>query len=79
MKTKGKAPFIVLLLLWTAGARIDAQIKSNDKLQQVFENYYEERLKLFPLEATTLGDNRYNNILQNDGSTEFLKKEEGFL
>ena len=78
MKTKWKAPFIVLLILWSVGARIDAQIKSNDKLQQVFENYYEDRLKLFPLEATSLGDNRYNNILPNDGSTEYLKKRKEF-
>jgi uncharacterized protein (DUF885 family) len=78
MKTKRKATFIVLLIIWTAGARIGAQIKSNDKPQQVFENYYEERLKLFPLEATTLGDNRYNNILQNEGSVEFLKKRKEF-
>jgi uncharacterized protein (DUF885 family) len=78
MKTFRKATFIVFLFIWTARAGIVAQIKSNDKLQKVFENYFEERLKLFPLEATSLGDDRYNNILQNDGSTEFLKKKKEF-
>lgn len=57
---------------------MEAQVKSNDKLQHLFENYYEERLKLFPLEATSLGDDRYNNILQNDGSKEFLKQLNDF-
>ena len=33
--------------------------------------YYEERLKLFPVEATQIGDNRYNNLLPNDISVEF--------
>jgi uncharacterized protein (DUF885 family) len=31
------------------------------KLSGVFENYYEDRLKLFPLEATSIGDPRYND------------------
>ena len=30
------------------------------------ETYYEERLSLFPFEATQQGDNRYNNLLLND-------------
>jgi uncharacterized protein (DUF885 family) len=33
--------------------------------------YYEERLQLFPMEATQVGDNRYNHLLPNDISTEF--------
>ncbi len=32
-----------------------------DNLQQLFDNYWEERMQLFPLEATANGDNRYNN------------------
>src|SRR5688500_9703699 len=33
--------------------------------------YYEERLRLFPMEATQIGDNRYNNLLPNDISKDF--------
>ena len=40
----------------------------NIPLHQLFDNYYEARLKLFPLEATEIGDSRYNNLLPNDGS-----------
>lgn len=31
----------------------------------LFDRYYEERLKLYPLEATYAGDNRYNDVLPN--------------
>ena len=31
------------------------------QLSGIFENYYEDRLKLFPLEATSIGDPRYND------------------
>lgn len=35
----------------------------NEKLNSVFSKYWEERMALFPLEATAIGDNRYNNQL----------------
>ncbi len=35
-------------------------------LQTVFNNYWEERLKLYPLEATAAGDTRYNGQLPNN-------------
>ena len=37
--------------------------QSNAALNKMFDDYYEERLKLFPLEATQNGDNRYNDLL----------------
>ena len=37
--------------------------ESNADLNKMFDNYYEERLKLYPLEATQNGDNRYNDLL----------------
>lgn len=39
--------------------------KDDSKLKTVLENYYQERLKLFPMEATMAGDERYNNLLPN--------------
>jgi uncharacterized protein (DUF885 family) len=38
----------------------------NKELAALFERYYEDRMKLYPLEATSNGDNRYNNILKID-------------
>lgn len=38
--------------------------KTHDDLVKVFNNYWEERMKLFPLEATQNGDNRYNDRME---------------
>ncbi len=35
----------------------------NKELAAVFDKYYDERLRLFPLEATQIGDTRYNALL----------------
>jgi uncharacterized protein (DUF885 family) len=35
-------------------------------IDSVYATYYEDRLKLFPLDATTNGDSRYNNLLPID-------------
>ncbi len=39
---------------------------NNSELAALFNNYWEARMKLFPLEATAIGDNRYNNLLPVD-------------
>jgi uncharacterized protein (DUF885 family) len=39
-------------------------------IHEVFDLYYEERLQLYPLEATRVGDNRYNHLFFNDISEE---------
>lgn len=41
-------------------------------LHRLFDQYYEDRLKLFPLESTSIGDNRYNDLLPNDGSVQYI-------
>jgi uncharacterized protein (DUF885 family) len=54
---------------------------NNDKsleIAQLFENYYQESLKLYPLQATSQGDLRYNDFLPNDLSDVFRKKEKEF-
>jgi uncharacterized protein (DUF885 family) len=47
-------------------------------LNDFLEAYYEERLPLFPLEATQAGDNRYNDLLPNDISLDFRKELKAF-
>jgi uncharacterized protein (DUF885 family) len=51
---------------------------ANKELAKVFDNYYEGRLKLYPLEATFIGDTRYNDLLPNDGSAQFIKQAHDF-
>ncbi|UOQ71906.1 DUF885 domain-containing protein [Hymenobacter cellulosilyticus] len=50
----------------TTGA--DANVKD---LKTLFENYWEEQAKLFPMSATAQGDNRYNDQLPNDQTKAF--------
>jgi uncharacterized protein (DUF885 family) len=66
---------LLLLVFCFSGTRSAAQnTVRNEALHQLFENYYQERLPLFPLEATSNGDERYNHVLHNDGSQAYLKK-----
>jgi uncharacterized protein (DUF885 family) len=44
----------------------------------LFANYHEERLKLYPLEATMAGDNRYNDQLPNNLTEQFRNSERAF-
>ena len=66
--------FILSICLIAHSKKICAQHATENKsLHQLFDNYYEERLRLYPIEATNQGDSRYNDLLQNDGSAPFLK------
>jgi uncharacterized protein (DUF885 family) len=41
-------------------------------------DYYEERLHLYPMEATQAGDNRYNDLFPNDITTSYRAKLKDF-
>jgi uncharacterized protein (DUF885 family) len=43
-------------------------------LPSLLEQYWEENAKLFPLNATTTGDNRYNDQLPNDQTAAFREQ-----
>ncbi|AHJ98646.1 DUF885 domain-containing protein [Hymenobacter swuensis] len=47
-------------------------------LPTLFDAYWEENARLFPLEATTQGDNRYNDQLPNDGTRAFRRQLQNF-
>jgi uncharacterized protein (DUF885 family) len=51
---------------------------SSSDLDSIAANYYEEYLKLYPLEATSQGDERYNDLLPDNLSQDFIKKEIAF-
>ncbi|HEX2607574.1 MAG TPA: DUF885 family protein, partial [Flavisolibacter sp.] len=46
-----------------AGASDSTATAKNDSLDALFSNYWEDRMKLYPVEATLSGDNRYNDRL----------------
>jgi uncharacterized protein (DUF885 family) len=45
-------------------------------LAALFTNYWEEQARLFPLQATRQGDNRYNNLLPNDQTQAFRQQQQ---
>ncbi len=51
---------------------------ANPELAKMFDQYFEDRLKLYPLEATGQGDNRYNDLLPNDISAPFRTSAKAF-
>ncbi|MGE5108210.1 MAG: DUF885 domain-containing protein [Sphingobacteriales bacterium] len=47
-------------------------------INRMFDSYWEERMKLFPLEATTNGDNRYNDQYPNFATTAYREQIKSF-
>jgi uncharacterized protein (DUF885 family) len=57
------------------GPSVKKAPEGKQTVNQLSESYYEEYLKLFPQEATSIGDNRYNDRLDFDISTAHLKTQ----
>jgi uncharacterized protein (DUF885 family) len=59
-----------------AGQQVAAPVAdAGQRLNAMFERYFEEYLELNPLYATQLGDNRYNDRLPNDIGPEYRARE----
>lgn len=76
--------YLLLILIGLAGCNskpTELAITVNTKLQldSLLENYYQEHLKFFPLQATSEGDNRYNDTLPNYLSNDFKIAYQEFL
>lgn len=62
----------ILMLLTACTSKQNKEAVAVKKpFNDFLDAYYEERLKLFPMEATQIGDNRYNNLLPNEISEDF--------
>lgn len=53
--------------------------EANKNLAALFNQYYEERLQIFPLEATANGDTRYNNLLPAEFTDSYREKLKNFF
>lgn len=51
---------------------------NNKELANVLEQYFDEKMQLFPLEATINGDNRFNNLLPADFTDSYRSKLKDF-
>ena len=79
----------LLLLLFFAGCSQNdnnkkqsgekSVIKGNDSLAALFNNYYDQRMQLFPLEATANGDNRFNDLMPVEFTDSYRQKLHHFF
>ena len=60
---------LILMFIQTSCSDSEKEsVAESKKLNQIFDEYFEETLKLYPTYATYIGDNRYDDRLQNDAS-----------
>ena len=69
------AIFAGLILMISCKKSDIALPKSEANIDSIASKYYEGYLKMYPLEATMQGDSRYNGLLSNNISSEFISKE----
>jgi uncharacterized protein (DUF885 family) len=69
---------VLCLLTGILFCACESKPKNNEELNTLFENYYQERLKFFPLEATSQGDTSLNDQLPIDISETYRKNLLGF-
>ncbi|HEY0054177.1 MAG TPA: DUF885 family protein, partial [Pedobacter sp.] len=62
-----------MLTLYSCTRDVKTESKAIDKtdVSEIFDSYWEDYLKFYPLEATQQGDNRYNGLLVNDQTQQF--------
>lgn len=60
-------------------AKKETTAEDNNEFKKVLDNYYKERMKLFPIESTTSGDSIYNNLLPNNLTDEYNNEVKAFF
>jgi uncharacterized protein (DUF885 family) len=68
----------ILVLLAGCATKEMSTLSREDAFDRFVENYYEEYLKLDPLEATMIADKRYNDLLPNDISVGYRNQLRSF-
>ncbi|MEP7377786.1 MAG: DUF885 domain-containing protein [Chitinophagaceae bacterium] len=63
MKSIAIACFVLLTLAGCKETKKESPMKDKKELAPFLDQYYEESLKMFPVTATAIGDNRYNDQL----------------
>jgi len=66
----------ILVLLQSCNQKQSSHSKSNssDEVKVLFEEFYEDILKIAPMAATVLGDNRYNDLFIDEYTQEYKSK-----
>src|SRR5262245_39752098 len=68
---------LIASFLFASGAVLAADDRAA-QLGKLYDEFWEENLKLNPVTATFAGDPRYNDQLPNDLSAEYEAKERAF-
>ncbi|MBI1780533.1 MAG: DUF885 domain-containing protein, partial [Sphingobacteriales bacterium] len=70
----------LLLLLFISGCNTTKKPSADVSvsLSKMFDNYWEDRMKLYPVEATSNGDNRYNDQYPNAVTIAFRDQLKSF-
>lgn len=76
---KTTALLLLAVILIQSCQKKEAVTTPNKELATLLEDYYQQRLKLFPLEATQAGDNRYNDLFPNTLTDDFEKQTKEFF
>lgn len=74
MKKLASLLFIVITLFACKLSNTNQLQSPNAELGFLLDKYYEEYIQLFPLNATTNGDNRYNDMLYADFTNSYRAK-----
>lgn len=81
-----KFAFVICIAILCSSCKKDKETPVNDSdmendetsFNSVLENYYQETLKMYPMNATSAGDNRYNDQFTNVLTDDFKHREEAF-
>ncbi len=76
-----KSAIVLAILTLFAGCKLsnsNQNLQDNTELSALLDKYYEERLQLFPVEATIIGDSRYNDKLFIDFTDGYRQKLKEF-
>ncbi|WP_445954944.1 DUF885 domain-containing protein [Yeosuana sp.] len=57
---------------------VESNITTSETFNKVLNDYYQESLKMYPINATKAGDSRYNDIFPDVLSDDFTAKEKSF-
>jgi uncharacterized protein (DUF885 family) len=69
---------VALVIISACNSQKQEKKETQKSFSSFLDAYYDERMQLYPLEATQAGDNRYNNILPNDISNTYRAKLKDF-
>lgn len=79
MKTKILVLFSFAISFIACQQKQTMATSENKAFNNMLEHFYQDGLKLNPLDATFSGDERYNDILPNTGSQKFISESKSFV